>query len=126
MQSYRDVFAVESSEEYERRHRNMCSGGKREIAVHVVLGNRRARVDHARWLIDCGCGSGAIIDTDLDTPVARCFECGAVHHGIEIPPRSERREIEAVLDARGDDRLRHWIPPETIADLRAENTRHGV
>jgi len=77
-------------------------------------------VNWGRWVADCVCGSGVACDPAW--PLGLCLECGSRY---EIDWPSSRRAIEQALVPR-HVRNRHWVPGETVADLRAENKAHDV
>lgn len=82
----------------------------------------------ARWIAQCPDCSGAEY-VWLEAPRFYCVSCRNVRIGGRWRPVAlpdDRDEIEAALLARPDPHTRHWMPPETVADLLAENTRQGV
>ena len=100
-----------------------------------TAGQGAARINHGRWLVDCGgCNSALVID--LSALVFMCVECAnAANDGkwftVTIP--SNREAIEAELLKRpwngrnpADAKNRNWEPGETVATLRQENTDHGI
>ena len=80
--------------------------------VYVAMG---------KWVIRCQCGNAPSVHPDWK--LARCFECGAVYQGLEMPEQA--REIEAVLLLRPLQR-RGWRPTETLAQLQEENRQHSL
>ena len=74
-----------------------------------------------KWIVLCPCGDAPMASPDWNE--ARCFECGAVHRGLQWP--ADRDAIEAVLIVR-PAAVRTWLPTETVDDLRAQNVAHGV
>lgn len=95
-------------------HRGQCAA--RSIMPFAVDRPVMAYVNAGRWVIDCPCGSGALVDV----PIAQacCLGCGAVHVAVELPV--DRHPIEGVLMLRPHDRNRNWRW-ETVDQLRAEN-----
>lgn len=77
-------------------------------------------VNHGRWVIDCtNCGSGVLANAEQVT----CLEC-QVGYDIDFP--SDREEAERVLSYR-PLMNQNWNPEtETLDDLKAENTLHGL
>lgn len=89
-----------------------------------------SRVNHGRWVCDCACGSCAAVAPELD--IAICCECGNVYRPL-VPP--DWQEAERVLLERPAVETRSFYPfglartgrpPQSMADLRTENVRHGL
>lgn len=81
-----------------------------------------ARVNHGRWIVDCpSCPNAHLLPAEGRAFV--CAECGSGPHDVEIP--HDRDDIDAALAVRNDVN-RNWSPGETVDDLLAENTEHGV
>jgi hypothetical protein len=93
-----------------------------QVAMHEDPEPRVARIDDGRWLIDCACGAGNLVDPAWT--FATCLECGAVHRAIIFP--DNRKDIEAVLIQRPHVENRYWSPHETVADLQRENEQNGI
>lgn len=60
-----------------------------------------------------------------------CCECRNAawkHQPIQVvvPDDATRAKIEAALVVRPVPATRNWVPPETVADLAAENVEHGI
>jgi ribosomal protein L37AE/L43A len=100
-----------------------------------TVGQVAARINHGRWLVDCGgCNSALVVD--LSQPVFMCVECGnATNEGkwftVTVP--TNRKAIEAELLKRpwsgrnpAEAVNRNWSPGETVATLKQENTDHGI
>lgn len=90
-----------------------------------------AHVNHGRWLAECPferCAS-AQYASRADRRFF-CVECSNAGTGMWVavawPAETELTAIEAALSARPDRRSRNWAPPETVADLAAENTAEGL
>ena len=85
-------------------------------------------VNHGRWLIPCPwCFSAAMASRDDHR--FYCVECRNVGVGgkwVPVKWPESKDEIEALLVMRHDPRTRNWAPPETVADLLAENESRGV
>lgn len=87
-------------------------------------------VSHGRWVIVCPdpeCGSGQYASR-ADKRFL-CVECANHHAGelwIEVRWPDEADEIEALLGARPNHKLRTWLPTETLDDLRAQNEKMGA
>ena len=98
-------------------------------------GEVAARINHGRWLVDCGgCNSALVID--LSQPVFMCVECGnAANDGkwFQVTVPTNRKAIETELLKRpwngrnpASAVNRNWEPGETVAMLKQENTDHGI
>lgn len=53
----------------------------------------------------------------------RCFNDRNGHLRVPVIWPAEREEIERLLALRCASWVRNWAPPESVADLRAENLR---
>jgi len=110
---------------------------KQPPAITETAGTLKAVVNHGRWLVRCpnkpiGC-SGAMFASFAE-PVFLCANCfspenGGKWYAVEFP--ANHAGIEAVLLKRPavlaeSASNRNWGPGEKIADLRRENTEHGV
>lgn len=84
-------------------------------------GRAPARVNHGRWIVECGCGNGLLVE--MTSREALCIRCGAIWEAV-LPPNW--REIERVLCRRWQREAQNWSPGESIDLLRAENIEHGV
>jgi len=100
-----------------------------------TAGTVAARINHGRWLVDCGgCNSALVVD--LSVLVFMCVECGnAGNEGkwFQVTVPSNRKAIEAELLKRpmngrnpAEAVNRNWEPGETVAALKQENTDHGI
>lgn len=78
-------------------------------------------VGAGKWLVRCVCGNCPSVDPDWR--LACCAECGAIYEDLVMPADAEA--IEAVLMLRAKPLHRNWRPPETVADLVAENLDAG-
>jgi hypothetical protein len=98
-------------------------------------GEVAARINHGRWMVDCGgCNSAQVID--LSELVFMCVECGnAGNEGkwFAVTAPRNRAAIEAELLKRpwngrnpADAKNRNWEPGETVATLKQENSDHGI
>lgn len=101
-----------------RSHPSLFAG----ISVFLSLAKPTVFVSGGKWVVRCLCGNAPSVDPEWR--MALCFECGAQYEGLDIP--EEHREIAALLLRRPNVSNRHWSPPETVADLEAENRAHGV
>lgn len=110
---------------------------KQPPAITETAGTVKAVVNHGRWIVRCpnkpiGCG-GAMY-ASLAEPVFLCADCfspenGGKWYAVAFP--ANRVGIEAVLLKRPavlaeSASNRNWEPSEGVADLRRENTEHGV
>lgn len=117
----RHVFSARNEEQLRLRLRASLDRRRRSSRVHIephdVSDRLYAYVNHGRWLADCVCGSGVMVDPSFQ--IACCFECAAIYSRIIFP--TLYREIERRLVQRVRDAHRNWIPGETLAMLDAEN-----
>lgn len=85
-------------------------------------------INHGRWLIPCPwCYSASAASRDDHR--FYCIECrsaGAQGKWVKVIWPDSKDEIEALLIMRPDPRTRNWQPPETVAQLLAENESHAV
>lgn len=80
-----------------------------------------AYINHGRWISEClDCHSGIAMHPDWTD--GRCFHCGAVYSNVVFP--AARAALEEALVLRPALENRNWQPPETVADLLAENKEH--
>jgi hypothetical protein len=86
----------------------------------VSVGIAPVKISDGHWQLVCACGNYPAYDPTW--ALACCFRCGAIYR--QAPP-VEWREIEAVLLKRPRPTSRHWLPGETLEDLRRENLAHG-
>lgn len=87
-----------------------------------------AVANHGRWVAECPDCRGAQLASASD-PRFLCCDCGNVANGGRYRPvvwPKGADKIAELLDARPDETLRNWSPPETVADLRAENKALGL
>ena len=81
----------------------------------------------SRWIVTCpDCGGGE--EVDLKARLFFCCSCynesaGGRWRPIQIP--AERENIERVLLARQDSRMRNWLPHESVDDLLVQNVTLG-
>ena len=86
------------------------------------------RVNHGAWIVDCpnpDCGGAEYRWEGGDFMFWSCFNAQVGHSYLRTRFPKERRTIEAILDLRPEPN-RNWMPPETVADLQAENIEHDV
>jgi len=118
-----------------RMYLGMGFGPLPEPTAANTSGAAAARINHGRWLVDCGgCNSAQVVD--LDQPVFMCVECGnAANDGkwLQVTVPRNRNAIETELLKRpwngrnpAEAVNRNWEPGETVATLRQENTDHGI
>lgn len=116
-QDYLDVQA-----RYLSHNRN---AGVDDSAPHDATAAERAAasapyISLGQWVMNCACRNAPSVSVAWD--LACCLECGAIYRGLTFP--EDRDAIEAVLLKR-DRRARNWAPPETLADLVAQNRASG-
>jgi hypothetical protein len=78
-------------------------------------------ISGGRWVVMCGCGNAPSYDPDW--MLALCFECGAAYQ--QLAPPAGWRQAEAMLMARPEMKMRHWIATESLDELVAETIAHG-
>ena len=82
-----------------------------------------AYVNHGRWLVDCPCGNGILVEPRADTAACLPVEHGAC--GKTSPVRWPAPQTVAAAAKLLEERPmlnRNWHPDrETVAVLRAEN-----
>lgn len=118
-----------------RRIRMAALTGETEPGAGVLQGSDAvalkgaipAIVNHGRWVVVCSCG-GAQVASRID-PRFFCTNClnapvGGLWRPVKFPKDADA--IEEALGRRDYDVNRNWQPPETVADLLAENKREGV
>lgn len=87
-----------------------------------------AVVDANRWIVHCLTCNGA----EFAWKTTHMFMCVTCWNGtndfmfrpVDFPKRM--KAIERVLMARPNPASRNWLPSETVADLEAENEKHGL
>ena len=100
-----------------------------------ISGEVSARINHGRWLVDCGgCNSALVVD--LAQPFFMCVECGNNHNQRKwlrvIIPRNRKAIEDELLKRPWNGRNpaeavnRNWEPGESVATLKQENTDHGI
>jgi len=118
-------FAMVETSEAKRRLRDRPYIVKRPVIDSPVL---KARVDHARWIVDCpNCGGAEYTWAD---GLFFCSLCENEHYQgqllkVIMPSPRKVRQIETLLGMRHIVN-RHWNPKETIKQLITENERHGI
>lgn len=78
-----------------------------------------AYINHGRWVVDCDCGSGNMVEPTW--LLAGCLACGRIHTNVVMP--EGHGDIERELTVRTRPSNRNWVPGESAADLRAETER---
>lgn len=102
----------------------LLSGKAAPPRVWQSAGVALARINWGRWIADCPVCSGAMVVSRKD-PWFWCPECGqSGWRQVEFPENAD--EIEEILVKRPDKRVRNWFPGETVAQLEAENSGHGI
>jgi len=86
-----------------------------------------ARIDHARWIVDCpNCNSA---EYAFDNDLFWCSECNNSDvtrvRMVRIPQGPRRELIEQLLSIR-KIKNRNWNSSESIQDLEEENKLDGV
>ena len=95
--------------------------GPKSIALH-------AEANHGRWIVVCPDCAGAQFACPDDRRFM-CNECANAAVGGFWRPviwPKERAKIDELLMLRPDPKTRHWVPGESVANLKAENKANGV
>lgn len=93
-----------------------------DTSVHAV-----AVVNHARWVVNCPfCPSAQLASrTDMRFFCVSCLNEQAGARWVNVVWPANVAAIEAALRPRQTENA-NWAPPETVADLIAENQAHGL
>jgi hypothetical protein len=86
-----------------------------------------AWVSGGRWVVMCPCGGAQLASREEHRFF--CIDClnvavGGQWRRVHWP--EDAADIEAVLLRRPDPETRTWLPTQTLSDLLAENTDHGL
>lgn len=81
-----------------------------------------AYINAGTWRVRCHCGDAP--PTHPEWRLACCSGCGTVYESVVFPENIEA--ITAALVRRPDLFTRNWHQSETVDDLHAENTAHGL
>lgn len=90
----------------------------RYVTVHpATVREVPAYVNDGRWVLDCACRNGPIVDRTFGT--ARCLECGAVYTRGQIALPRNADQIEATLLRLypHDTTLQDWRPGQRLHEL---------
>lgn len=86
----------------------------------------RARIDHARFIVDCpNCGSAEFAFEDRFFWCTTCSNSDVNGRVRKVIMPQKRKAIETILELR-PIKSRNWNPGETIERLEQENIEHGV
>lgn len=123
MRSPLEVHGVRSPDEYARKHRAQLNA-LRQQGLAVVEWEADAGapviVSLGKYVVVCACGNAPSAHPEWDE--ARCWDCGAVYHGLLWP--ADLADIADILLARPlEDRK--WKPGDTVDLLLAENIERG-
>lgn len=83
-----------------------------------------AVVNHGRWVAECP--AAECPEAHKVTPPADLFKCGNCGATAAVTFPAGWPAISAVLALRPVPQTRNWTPPETVADLTAENATRGL
>lgn len=123
-----DFHKVTSRQEYralvEKAMAKRRAHGFSDARVIEVQDPVAAYINHGRWVIDCDCGAGNMVEPEWH--MAACLGCGAVRYNIILPSEEDRAKIEEVLNIRPRFVNRNWNPGETIEKLKFENIEHKL
>ena len=85
-----------------------------------------ARIEYARMIIDCpNCNNAEYAFEDKLFLCSQCLNSDIQGQIRKVKMPKDRKQIEEILGKR-PIKNRHWFPNETIADLKNENTSHGL
>ena len=114
-------IGVASYDDYVKRQQTRAAFDNKPITMKAT--SLAAYVNEGRWVADCpNCGSGIALDRDWAD--GRCL---GLAYGFVYPITwpSNADAIESALIVR--NRLNQsWVTTETVSDLHAENTAHGL
>ena len=86
-----------------------------------------ARVYEGAWIVDCPCGGAQYAcRTDRRLFCPDCLNAAAGGAWVPVTWPAGVDAVEAALERRPVATTRNWRPPETVADLLAENAAKGV
>ena len=78
-------------------------------------------VNHARWIVDCPCGSAQLASrTDRRFFCPECGNLWAEGKWVHVEWPDEPEAIEEELEKRPFPKNRNWFPSETLEQLREE------
>ena len=85
-----------------------------------------ARIDHARFIVDCpNCGSAEFYFEDKLFMCSLCNNSNVEGKVYKVKTPKDRKKIEVILGKR-PIKNRHWTEPETVEDLEKENIAHDL
>jgi hypothetical protein len=88
----------------------------------------QAFVNDGRWIVQCPDCNGAqpAFDGELLYMCHGCWNISTQHKWRRVTFPPDRVDIEGALEIRPLSQNRWWKPPETLQDLRDENSGHGL
>lgn len=111
-----DIYGVNNISELEKRIDSATFRSRIETNVSIA-----AYISDNRWVADCPhCKSGIGILPGYHK--ATCLDCGRIYR-VQLPKKW--KTAEKILLARPPEH-RHWLPNETIDDLKQQNYEHGL
>jgi hypothetical protein len=127
-----EVHGARTPDEYRRKHEAFAAflrGRGRPVVLWEADQGAPVIVSGGIALVSCACGDAAAASRAWDE--ARCFGCGAIYRQLDWP-----EAWDAIVDAllARPTANRHWgtyLGPatvrrdETVAELQADNRRHG-
>lgn len=85
-----------------------------------------ARVEYARWIVDCpNCNGAEFAFEDNLFLCSLCKNSDIEGKARKVKMPRERKQIEMIL-AKRPIKNRHWNPNQTVKDLERENTSHKL
>lgn len=118
-----DQHGVQTPEAYHQKQVEYLARARPPLAAWANLDPVVVLISGGAWVLRCSCGNAPAVHPAWR--VARCFECGAVYEGLEIP--ADAAALEDTLVQR-PTKYRHWDPArgETVASLKIENKQAGL
>jgi hypothetical protein len=76
-------------------------------------------LNHGRWVANCSCNGAELVSEDADM---LCGSCGTI---TPLVWPGESAAVEEAVRLRPTHN-QNWVPGEPVADLVADNIRHGI
>lgn len=117
----RDMYNLDTEEDVSKFLNDKAERLHRRGYKLENQGSLQAYINDGRWVASCSrCNSGIACSPGRNENM--CLECGSMY---EIIFPSNWRAVENVLLERKMQN-RNWHFGETVAELKAENDKHGV
>lgn len=93
----------------------------------AVPGVAYAEANWSRWVARCPAGLCTnAVQVQRWQPRFVCDGAGGCGWTTELVWPADPEAVEVLLAMRPDAKTRNWVPGETLNDLLADNTTHGV